>query len=216
MLSPQTNIFVISAPSGTGKTTLNRRLILEHPELEISVSLTTRNPRPKEKNGVDYIFISETEFMENVSQNKMLEWANVFGNLYGTRISEIERIQEKDHSVLLEIDVQGWLQAHPKLKEACAIFILPPSIKTLWERLCLRKTESKEVLLRRLNSSTRELSHPDIYDFYIINDDVNIAYEELKKIIVEKKPGKISIKEGKKLRLKLLDELHAFLKNHSS
>lgn len=200
-------IFVISAPSGTGKTTLNNRLVAEHPQLvEISISQTTRPIRTNEKNGVDYHFTSVPEFEERVRSGKMLEWANVFGNLYGTSLSEVERISQAKKKVILEIDVQGWQQAKPKLPDAVAIFIIPPSINTLWERLTARGTDALDIRWRRLKTAHDEIAAGQIYDYFIVNDDLESAYRELRSIVINDQKGKIARDSGKKLCATLLRE----------
>ncbi|NRA44720.1 MAG: guanylate kinase [Oligoflexales bacterium] len=181
-------VLVITAPSGTGKTTLNRRLVRELSNLEISVSLTTRSMRKNEKHGDHYWFISKEEFEEKLSSGKMLEWAEVFGNLYGTSLDEMHRIQANGKRPVLEIDVQGWEKAKDKLPNATSIFIMPPSMRALWERLKKRGTDPLEVRLRRIHTAREELDHGKHYQYFVINDDLDRAYLELKQIVLGREP----------------------------
>jgi len=200
-------IFVISAPSGTGKTTLNRRLVDENDSVEIAVSLTTRPIRVGEVDGRDYKFVSAEKFKFHQANGEMLETANVFGFSYGTRESEIERIVGSGNTALLEIDVQGWLKAKTKIPNAKAIFILPPALEDLWKRLEERSTDSIEARWRRLRDARREIEQTQSYDYFIINDNLQHAFKELKEIVVSNLPGQIGTKEGNLLCKKLLDEM---------
>ena len=128
-------VYVITAPSGTGKTTINRKLVREIPDIEISTSYTTRKIRPGEANGDHYWFIGEQEMLDHINGNKMLEWAEVFGRYYGTSYKEVERILALGRKVILEIDVQGWMQVKANSKEIKSILILPPSVRILKDRL---------------------------------------------------------------------------------
>lgn len=199
-------VFVISAPSGTGKTTLNRRLIQAHDSVSMSVSYTTRKRRGGERDGVDYHFIDTGRFRELIRQHQMLEYAEVFGTLYGTAVTEIQRIQAAGRTALLEIDVQGWRQAREKLAGAKSVFILPPSIEVLWRRLESRGTESKEVRWRRLMTARSEISCGSLYDFFIINRDLETAYQELEAIVIKGENGKIGNAEGAAFCQQLLAE----------
>ena len=182
-------VLVITAPSGTGKTTLNRRLVRELSNLEISVSLTTRSSRQNEINGDHYWFVTKQEFQNKITSGTMLEWAEVFGNLYGTSLDEVQRIQTEGKRPVLEIDVQGWEKAKDKLPGATSVFIMPPSMKTLWERLKNRGTDPLEVRLRRINTAREELDHGKHYQYFVINDDLDRAYFELKQIVLGQKPS---------------------------
>ncbi|MFK7823439.1 MAG: guanylate kinase [Oligoflexales bacterium] len=182
-------VLVITAPSGTGKTTLNRRLVRELSSLEISVSLTTRPSRKNEVHGDHYWFVTKQEFQDKISSGKMLEWAEVFGNLYGTSMDEVHRIQSEGKRPVLEIDVQGWEKAKDKLPQATSTFIMPPSMRALWERLKKRGTDSLEVRLRRINTAREELDHGKHYQYFVINDDLDSAYLELKQIVLGQKPS---------------------------
>ena len=177
-------IYIVTAPSGTGKTTLNRKLVSEFDHLEISISHTTRAKRPKEAHGDHYWFISKDTFMQKVNAGLMLEWAEVFGNMYGTSIEEIDRIANEGKQAILEIDVQGWEKIKHKLPKAQAIFILPPSVKSLYERLYKRGTETEETILKRLRAARSELEHSKNYDYFVVNDKLSRAFEDLKNIIL--------------------------------
>jgi guanylate kinase len=206
MISEKWPVYVVSAPSGAGKTTLNSRLVREHSDIEISISLTTRPVRPGEVNGQDYHFVTREEFQSRVSAGDMLEWAEVFGNLYGTTLSEIERIGKAGHKAILEIDVQGWQKARRKLRSATSIFILPPTLETLWKRLEMRGTDSLDVRWRRLVAARDEIASGRNYDWFIINDQFDRAYHELEDIVWRDQPGLMDGTQGHVLCRKLLDE----------
>ncbi len=199
-------VYVVSAPSGAGKTTLNCKLIESHSNVEMSVSHTTRQPRSGEINGSHYHFVSIDQFQQMIDQNEFIEWANVHGNLYGTSHKELSRILEKQHIPILEIDVQGWVLAKPKLTNAQSIFILPPSLKSLWKRLESRGSDSLETRWMRLQNAYDEILHADSYDHFIVNNDLAIAYEALKSVVVDGKSNKINDMMGKNLCQKLNEE----------
>jgi guanylate kinase len=199
-------VFVISAPSGAGKTTLRRMLVENHDEVEVSVSLTSRKMREGEVNGIDYTFVTKAEFEANIAKGEMLEWANVHGNLYGTSKTQLKNIEARGHYAILTIDVQGWLIAAKKLKKATAIFVLPPSLELLWERLEKRGTDSEEIRWRRLVNAKEEIEKADNYDYFIVNDNLQRAYQDLERIVINGEPGKIGTQMGKQLCEKLLAE----------
>ena len=206
MADLQTKVFVVSAPSGTGKTTLNRRLVSDHPEVEMSVSYTTRSKRQGEVEGVHYHFVTRERFQELIDRGEMLEYAEVFGTLYGTPRDEIRRLAHAGKIALLEIDVQGWRQAHKSLPEAKSIFVLPPSVATLWQRLEQRGTEPMAVRWRRLMTAKTEVVNGTMYDHFIVNYSLDAAYEELESIVIKGKSSKIGHAEGEALCNRLLDE----------
>lgn len=197
---------MVSAPSGTGKTTLNRRLIGEHETVQMSVSYTTRKIREGEKEGVDYHYVDLEHFRQDIKKGQMLEYAEVFGTLYGTPLAEIDRIHKLGKVALLEIDVQGWRQAKEKLANAKSVFILPPSVEALWQRLEARGTESKEVRWRRLMTARNEISCGNLYDYFVINTQLEPAYRDLEAIIINGKKGRIANREGAAFCQKLLNE----------
>ena len=184
---PRGLLIVISAPSGTGKTTLTRMLLEEFPHMEFSVSFTTRPPRPGEVNGRDYWFISKEEFLKRIEEGDFLEWAEVYGNLYGTSKSQVLKALNEGKDVLLDIDPQGALQVKRNFPEAVLIFILPPSLKELEERLRRRGTDTEEVIKRRLEIAREEIKRAPLYDYIIVNDVLEVAYSRLKSIITAEK-----------------------------
>ncbi len=199
-------VYVVSAPSGVGKTTLNRRLVTEYPKVALSVSHTTRKPRVGEINGRDYFFIDELQFVEMIDRGEMLEWALVHGTHYGTSKKQLAEIEGQGKFALLEIDVQGWHKAAEKLKKSTSIFILPPSIKAMWERLKGRGTDELMAMKRRLKTARDEIANASGYDFFIVNDDLEAAFQELVDIVVHKKPGRMGKEAGRDFCTQLLQE----------
>ena len=181
---PQGFVFVLSAPAGTGKTTLVRMLAQEFPCIVESVSCTTRPPRPGEINGKDYFYLSQKEFEEKVEQGDFLEYAEVFGYHYGTSLSFVHKQQEMGKHVFLVIDTQGAMQLKKKRFPAIYIFLSPPSLEELKERLIKRQTESQEVIDKRLSWAETELAMVKNYDYHIVNDHLNQAYAILRSIII--------------------------------
>lgn len=173
------NIFVISAASGTGKTTLVSRLVQQHPNVRVSVSHTTRPPRAGEVNGQHYHFVSEEEFVRLAGEGAFLEHAQVFGNYYGTSYESVQSMCEQGYDVILEIDVQGAQQVRKALPEALSIFILPPSLAVLEQRLRQRQTDSEEVITRRLSEAVDEIQQALTFDYVVSNRSLQQAEEEL-------------------------------------
>lgn len=178
------SLFVVSAASGTGKTTLCRKLVSSLPNLIFSVSFTTRAPRPGEMNNKDYTFISKDEFKIMIDREEFAEWAEVHGELYGTSKKRIEKYLNAGIDVLLDIDTQGAAQIKKKYQEGIYIFILPPSLKVLRERLEKRMTDSKEQVDERLKNAVEEIKNYSLYDYVIINNNKEVACKELEAIIV--------------------------------
>ncbi len=177
-------LVVISAPAGTGKTTLVKMLIDEFPDkMTQSISCTTRAPREREVDGKDYHFLSKKAFQAHIDRSEFLEYAIVFGNHYGTLKKNVLEDRRKKHHVILVIDTQGALSLKGKI-EALFIFVAPPSTETLNERLIKRKSESAEMLQKRLNLAHHEIEQIKHYDYLIINDDLDHAYLVLKSIIL--------------------------------
>jgi guanylate kinase len=179
----QATLFVIAAPSGAGKTTLVKALVGRNPELRFSVSYTTRKRRETEIDGRDYFFVKEPEFLKFRDAGEMLESAMVFDNRYGTSRSQVERLLSQGHHVILEIDWQGARQVRESMPESRDIFILPPSAAELERRLRGRRTDSEEVIIRRLGDALGDMSHWAEFDFVIINDDLGTAIDELEGIL---------------------------------
>ena len=173
------NIFVISAASGTGKTTLVSRLVQQHPNVRVSVSHTTRPPRAGEVNGQHYHFVSEEEFVRLAGEGAFLEHAQVFGNYYGTSYESVQSMCEQGYDVILDIDVQGAQQVRKALPEALSIFILPPSLAVLEQRLRQRQTDSEEVIARRLSEAVDEIQQALTFDYVVSNRSLQQAEEEL-------------------------------------
>jgi guanylate kinase len=180
-------LLVISGPSGTGKGTLIKRLMEEDPTLVFSVSATTRAPRPGEIDGVHYHFVSNEKYDELVAEGAFVEYATVHGNRYGTLRSEVYARLERGENVVLDIDVQGALNVIASEKEKVSIFILPPSLKVLRERLTGRGTETPEAIERRLTNAIWELSQKDHYEYKVINDDLDEAVRTVQAIIEAEK-----------------------------
>lgn len=176
-------LFVVSGPSGAGKGTLVARVREALPDLGLTVSATTRDPRPGELDGVNYYFLTPQEFQRRVDDNAFVEWAHVHGHSYGTLVSEVERNKAEGHSVILEIDVQGALQVKERFPEAILIFIKPPSMEVLRERLRGRGTESEEDLELRMRNAEHELALADRYNEVVVNDDLDQATQDLLGII---------------------------------
>jgi guanylate kinase len=176
-------LFIISAPAGTGKTTLVRMLHNEMPRVVESVSVTTRAPRPNEVNGKDYQFVSEEEFQKKVQAKEFLEYANVFGKHYGTSREYVEGERKKGNHVILVIDTQGAMQLKGKV-DAIFIFISPPNLETLRERLKARKSETESAIEYRLSWAEKEMAQADSYDYNIINEDLKTAYDTLRSIVI--------------------------------
>jgi guanylate kinase len=176
-------LFVIAAPSGAGKTSLVRALMQRRPTLRFSISYTTRAQRPNERDGHDYFFVDKPQFERMVAAGDFLEHARVFDNYYGTSRSQVERILDASQDVLLEIDWQGAQQIRRTLPECRSIFVLPPSREALEQRLRGRKTDSDEVIARRLRDSLADLSHWSEFDYIVVNDDFDRATGELEAIV---------------------------------
>jgi guanylate kinase len=176
-------LFVIAAPSGAGKTSLVKALLQRMPELSVSISHTTRNMRPTEAPGREYYFVSVPEFENLVRQGEFLEHARVFDNYYGTGRRPVEAQLSKGRNVVLEIDWQGARQVRKALPECKTIFILPPSRRSLEERLRNRATDSNEVIERRLRDAVGDMTHWSEFDYVVVNDDFEHAVSDLMRIV---------------------------------
>jgi guanylate kinase len=178
------NLFIVSAPSGAGKTTLVKALLAHNKEIALSVSYTSRAPRPGEADGVNYHFVSRETFMAMARHGDFLESAEVYGNLYGTSQSWIEGEIAKGRDILLEIDWQGAAQVRRKFPGCITVFILPPSLEALKTRLTGRAQDSGEVIAQRLRAAKEDISHVAEFDYVIINDKLDAALAELNAVVV--------------------------------
>lgn len=176
------SLFVIAAPSGAGKTTLVKAMMDHHPKLRFSVSYTSRKQRKNEVPGKDYFFVEPAEFLQLQADGKLLESALVFDNYYGTSRSQVEDHLANGNNVIVEIDWQGAQQVRQSMPECISIFILPPSLAELARRLRTRRTDSDEVIARRLRDALGDMSHWHEFDFCIINDDREVAIAELEAV----------------------------------
>ena len=178
------NLIVISGPSGTGKGTVCKELLKAQPEIVFSISATTRKPRPGEVNGKDYWFLSKEEFQQMIAENRLLEWAEVYGNYYGTPADKVREVLESGKDVLLEIDTQGALNVQKMfLKEGTFIFLLPPSLAELEKRIRGRGTETEEAIKRRLSAAIEEIPRGNNYDYIITNEVVSDVVNKILHII---------------------------------
>lgn len=176
-------LFIIAAPSGAGKTSLIKALVSEVDNIDVSVSYTTRKPRPGEKDGEAYNFIDETEFKDLIKQNRFLEYAKVFDNYYGTSKDWVEQEILTGKNFILEIDWQGAQQIKSKLRNSVSIFILPPDYQSLRERLLNRQNDALDTIEQRMNAARDEISHYKEFDYIVINDNFEQALAEIKAII---------------------------------
>ena len=177
------NLYVVAAPSGAGKTTLVRLLLEGELDVQLSVSYTTRDPRPGEADGREYHFVDTAEFRAMIERHEFLEWAEVHGNFYGTSKKWIADQLAGGHDVLLEIDWQGAQQVRSLFTEAIGIFILPPSMEELTRRLTGRGTDSAAVISRRLAAAQAEMRHVAEFDYVIINDQLDQALDDLRAVV---------------------------------
>jgi len=177
-------VFIISAPSGSGKSTLVNEIRKIVPGLEFSISYTTRGPRGSEHEGREYFFVTRQEFEKMIAAGEFLEYADVFGNYYGTSRNFLRQAEHREHDLLLDIDVQGADQVKQKIPEAVSIFILPPDRQSLESRLRHRGEDSSEVIQRRLATATREIEKYCKYDYILVNDRLDDSIDLLKSILL--------------------------------
>ena len=178
-------LLIISSPSGAGKTTLTRDLLAHFPELMFSVSHTTRRPRPNEVEGRDYHFTSQEAFERLAAEGGFAEWAQVHGNLYGTALSEIRRCKELGKTgIVFDIDYQGARQIKARCPDAVGVFVLPPSMEALRERLRTRAADDEDTIERRFRNAKREIEHYGLFDYVIVNDDLERAKVRLRSIML--------------------------------
>lgn len=177
-------LFVISAPSGAGKTTLCREVMNAFPDIKFSISCTTRDKREGEVDGRDYHFINEENFRKMITEGAFAEWAEVHGKLYGTKVEDINKAVEAGNDIILDIDWQGARQIKERMGKGVYVFILPPSIEELENRLRGRGKDSEETIRKRIKNAKEEISHSSWYDYNITNDNLSIASNTLKSIIM--------------------------------
>jgi len=182
---PRGLLLVVSSPSGAGKTTLCNRLRAEFPRIGFSVSFTTRQPRPGETDGVEYHFVSHARFQEMAAADEFAEYAMVHGNMYGTSADQVNVALHQGRDLLFDIDFQGGRQLRNRFRdEVVLVFILPPSLRELERRLRQRATDADEVIQQRLKVARSELAHYDEYDYLIVNEDLDKAYDALRAVYV--------------------------------
>ncbi len=177
-------LFVISGPSGVGKGTVRNAIMPLVDDLQMSISATTRAPRPGEVDGVDYFFTTPARFQHMIAGGELLEWAQVYGKLYGTPYEYVTSMLSQGKDVLLEIDIQGALQVKEKMPQGVFIFISPPSVEELSKRLCGRGNDSEESIQIRLAACQQEMDHIKYYDYVVVNDRVEDAVEKVRSIIM--------------------------------
>ena len=197
-------MFVLSSPSGTGKTTLTKKIAENNKNFSISISHTTRKPRPNEINGKDYYFVNRQEFENLVKKNNFYEYANIFDNQYGTLKEPVLEMLARGQDVLFDIDWQGTKQLN-KIKNLSLVtfFILPPSLKILKERLLNRHSGQKKLIEKRINKFNEEVSHWDEYNYVVINDDLNKCYEKILSIMISEKKGLSQKQDFNKIKNKI-------------
>ena len=198
------NLFIISAASGAGKTSLVKKLLTLINDLTLSISHTTRNPRPSEIDGKDYFFVTNEIFAEMVKEDKFLETAKCHGSFYGTSRNFVQEVRDTGKDIIFEIDWQGAKSIKAIFPEAISIFILPPSLKKLEERLIARGQDSEDTIKARLSAAKSEMSHVNQFDYVTINDNFDDALKELQSIIMAKK---LNTKHQKNNYQKLIDQL---------
>ena len=189
-------LIVISGPSGAGKGTICKALLEKHDNIFISVSATTRAPREGEVEGVNYYFLTKEAFEEKVNNNGFLEYANVHGNFYGTPKVNVEKMLDEGKDVILEIDIQGALQVKENFKEGVFIFILPPSMEELKQRIIKRGSETEESLMTRFKNAYKEINYVSKYNYAVVNDKLEVAVSKVEGIIAAEKCRVDRIKEN--------------------
>ena len=177
-------MFILSSPSGAGKTTISRRLLVHDGDIRLSVSVTTRPMRPGETEGRDYHFVSQAEFDRMAEAGEFLEWAHVFGNSYGTPKAQIKQGLKDGHDFLFDIDWQGTQQLYQRMEtDVVRVFLLPPSLDELRRRLTSRATDSADVIAARMERAQAEISHWDGYDYVVVNDDIDECFGKVVQIL---------------------------------
>jgi guanylate kinase len=202
-------VFIISAPSGSGKSTLVSRLLKEVEGLTFSVSYTTRAPRGNEVDGQAYHFIDRAEFEARLARNEFLESAEVFGNYYGTHSSALDAARAQGKDLVLDIDVQGAAQLKKRIPDAVSVFVLAPSRVELEKRLRARSQDKEEVIRRRLADAAREIRNYSLYDYVLVNNDLDLAAETLKAVVRAERVRRIRVEEKIRPILATFDETPA-------
>jgi guanylate kinase len=177
-------LMIVSSPSGAGKTTLCQKLLCEFDNLKFSTSHTTRKPRQGEVDGKDYYFVSDDEFDRMADDELFIEWAYVHGNRYGTARAEVRAAANKKKDLLFDVDFQGSQQIKDQYPDAVSVFVMPPSIAELQRRLRTRGTETPESLERRFKAALEEISNHNLFDYLIVNDDLDVAYDQVRSILI--------------------------------
>ncbi|RFA37659.1 guanylate kinase [Virgibacillus dokdonensis] len=183
MIEEKGILFILSGPSGVGKGTVRKALFNQDTDLKYSISMTTREKRPGEKEGVDYFYKSKQDFEQLIKENQLLEYAKYVNNYYGTPREYVEKTLESGYDVFLEIEVQGALQVRENFPEGVFIFLFPPSLEELKNRIVHRGTESQDLVLNRLKEARKEIEMMDKYDYVVVNDDVALAVKKIQAII---------------------------------
>ena len=203
-----TTVFIISAPSGSGKSTLVSRLLNEVESLTFSVSFTTRKPRGNEVPGEAYHFIERDEFERRLADQEFLEHAEVFGNYYGTHQDALAIARDEQKDLVLDIDVQGAGQLKKRIPDAVSIFILPPSREVLEQRLRARSQDKEDVIQRRLADAAREIGNYNLYDYVLVNNDLDLAAETLKAIVRAERVKRVRVEEKIRPILATFGQVH--------
>lgn len=201
-------LIVLSGPSGVGKGTVLASYLKAHPEVKLSVSATTRAPRPGEEDGVHYHFLSRDAFAQKIEENGMLEWAAYNNNYYGTPRAQVEKALDAGSDVVLEIEVQGAFQVRAAWPDAILIFVMPPDFDTLQKRLADRGTEDAQTVQRRLREAVREISRADQYDYMVVNDTVDHAAHVLEAVI---EGARHRVRENKAFIMEVCKDAQAYL-----
>jgi len=195
-MSSAPRLFVVAAPSGGGKTSLVAALLERDPHLRLSISHTTREPRPGEKDGEHYYFVDKPLFLKLVGEGAFLEYAQVYGHYYGTGRRAVERLVQAGFSVMLDIDWQGARQVRESFPECCSIYILPPSMRELRDRLARRGQDSADVIESRMREARSEIAHCTEFDFLVVNNEFDAALDDLMSIVRIGRPVRPATKEG--------------------
>ena len=180
-------LFIVSAPSGAGKTSLCKEVVTRVPDLHFSISYTTRSPRPNEINGIDYHFVSPEKFRSMIEEGQLVEWTEIYGNFYGTSKTSVEEYKRKGRDIVFDIDPVGARSIKEAYADSVTIFVLPPSYEELKERLIQRGTDDESVIKKRLDKAREEMEQSNWYQYRVVNDDFNSAVKQLKDIIASER-----------------------------